>query len=165
MCTRVHNEKAATVLSLYSCCNAEAWDGSKTKLQSNIWDSETLQASRKNGKPLCPTLNKGCCYRNKKCFLFPSGQVTIQDSALWLLKSASPKERGPGHHPGHVLFFLEDFIHHWFRSARALHEGFFLYPQDWTNRNSSKEVRWRGIMHVLRVRAWQVQSCEKLRGK
>lgn len=127
ICTRVPNEKAATVLSLHSRCNAEAWDGSKAKLRSNIWDLEMLQASRKNGKPPCSTLNKGCCYRNGKCFLSPSGQVTVQDSAVWWLKSAPPKETGPGHHPGHVLFFLEEFIHHWFKSARALHKGFFFF--------------------------------------
>lgn len=69
------------VLSLCSPQNTE-WDGSKEKLQSSTWDLGTLQASRKNGKPPCPALNKGYCYTNGKCFLFPSGQVTVKDSAV-----------------------------------------------------------------------------------
>lgn len=49
--------------------------------------------------------------------------------------------------------------------ANLCTKGVFLYLQDWTNRDSSKTVRWRRIMSVLSVRVWQVQSCKKLRGK
>lgn len=40
-----------------------------------------------------------------------------------------------------------------------------LYLPDWASGDSSKAERWRGIMHPLSVRVWQVQSYKKLRRK